>query len=147
MAKRGRPTKYKKQYCEDIVAFFDVPRTEEKIIPHITASGVAKIRKEKAREFPTLIDFAHKIGVTTQTIWEWTTKHPEFSYSVQRAKELQENFLVKNGLDGYYQPQIFALVATNFTSMKDKSSREITGKDGGPIDTKITVEFVDAAGD
>ena len=138
----GRPSKYKKQYCEEIIRFFDVPRTTSKKVTHVTKAGVTTFDKTIPQELPTLIAFAHKIGVTRTTLYQWAEDHPEFSYSLKKAVELSEDFLTKNGLEGFYQPNIFQLVATNYTSMKNKETKEHTGADGGPVETKITVEFI-----
>lgn len=51
-SKGGRPTKYKEEYCE-------------MLIDHL-ASG---------KPFRS---FGRKIGVSVETIYEWTRKHPEF---------------------------------------------------------------------
>lgn len=139
----GRPTKYKKQYCEDIVRFFDVPRTKSKKITHITKSGVTTFDKTIPEDLPTLIAFAHKIGVTRSTLYQWAEDHPEFSDSLKKAVELSEDFLTKNGLDGYYQPNIFQLIATNYTSLKAKETREHTGADGGSIIHEIVFKVID----
>jgi hypothetical protein len=44
-----RPTKYKKQYCEEIIRFFDVPQTKIQKVTQITASGVTEFNKEVQR--------------------------------------------------------------------------------------------------
>ena len=68
----------------------------------------------------------------------------EFSVSYRKALELEKEFLIQNGLKGFYQPNIFQFIASNLTDMKNKETKGHTGADGGPIQTKVTVEFVDA---
>jgi hypothetical protein len=140
----GRPSKYKKQYCEEIIRFFDVPQTKIKKVTQITASGVTEFNKEVPENLPTIIGFARKIGVLSETLKEWADKYEEFSVSYRKALELEKEFLIQNGLKGFYQPNIFQFIASNLTDMKNKETKEHTGADGGPIQTKVTVEFVDA---
>ena len=139
----GRP-KYKKQYCEEIIRFFDVPQTKIQKVTQITASGVTEFNKEVPENLPTIIGFARKIGVLSETLKEWADKYEEFSVSYRKALELEKEFLIQNGLKGFYQPNIFQFIASNLTDMKNKETKEHTGADGGPIQTKVTVEFVDA---
>jgi len=138
----GRPTKYKKQYCEEIIRFFDVPQTKIQKVTQITASGVTEFNKEVPENLPTIIGFARKIGVLSETLKEWADKHEEFSVSYRKALELEKEFLIQNGLKGFYQPNIFQFIASNLTDMKNKETKEHTGADGGPVQTKITVEFI-----
>lgn len=56
----GRPTKYRPEYCEELVAF--------------------------CREGYSITGFAGEIGVGRETISEWARVHPEFSVAVSRAK-------------------------------------------------------------
>jgi len=138
----GRPSKYKKQYCEEIIRFFDVPQTKIQKVTKITASGVTEFHKEVPENLPTIIGFARKIGVLSETLKEWADKYEEFSVSYRKALELEKEFLIQNGLKGFYQPNIFQFIASNLTDMKNKETKEHTGADGGPVQTKITVEFI-----
>lgn len=138
----GRPTKYKKQYCEEIIRFFDVPQTKIQKVTQITASGVTEFNKEVPENLPTIIGFARKIGVLSETLKEWADKYEEFSVSYRKALELEKEFLIQNGLKGFYQPNIFQFIASNLTDMRNKETKEHTGADGGPVETKITVEFI-----
>ena len=103
----GRPTKYKKQYCEEIIRFFDVPQTKIQKVTQITASGVTEFNKEVPENLPTIIGFARKIGVLSETLKEWADKYEEFSVSYRKALELEKEFLIQNGLKGFYQPKCY----------------------------------------
>lgn len=138
----GRPTKYKKQYCEEIIRFFDIPQTKLQKVTHVTASGVTEFNKEVPENLPTIIGFARKIGVLSETLKEWAEKYEEFSVSYKKALELEKEFLIQNALKGFYQPNIFQFIASNLTDMRNKETKEHTGADGGPVETKITVEFI-----
>ena len=55
MAKIGRPSKYKKKYCKEMIEYFDIPAT------FVDSDG-----KEKANDLPTIAGFAHSIGTTVR---------------------------------------------------------------------------------
>lgn len=138
--KRGRPTKYKPGYCQEIVKFFSKEPYTEKELKHYQDDGET-IKwidyKEVANDIPFFSDFAASIGVNDDTLQNWTKKHPDFFGAYMRAKELQKQFLITNGLKGLYNPRFAIFTATNITDMQDKKEHEISGKNGEPIGIRI----------
>lgn len=131
MAKTGRPTKYKPEYCEAIVAFFDVKPYRNRRIPHYEKSGkvdekgnrvvVWYDRERIANDVPWFGDFCASIGAHIDTVLEWSKQHAEFSGAYARAKDLQKRFLVINGLAGIIDSNFAKFTAVNITDMRDKS--------------------------
>lgn len=70
----GRPSKYKREYCDFI--------------------------KEKGRTGMTLEMIAEEIGVHRDSLKEWAAVHPEFSAAMRQAKQSQEVFMQKMGMKG-----------------------------------------------
>jgi len=126
----ARPTKYKKEYCEEIIEFFSKPPFFEREIEYRNKDGdVYKTEfKREANSLPFISAFARKIGVCRDTINEWTKKHKEFSDSLKKAKELQKEFLITNGLLGLYQPTFAIFTAKNITDMRDQKQVAIEGE-------------------
>lgn len=127
----ARPTKYKKEFCQEIIDFFDQePYTQEEI-PHYKNGQVAWVDKKlKANDIPTLRNFAKKIGVGVSTVYDWCDeKHSsfqkEFSDAFTRAKEIRKWFLIQNGLHGLYNPSFAIFTAKNITDMEDKSQHDV----------------------
>lgn len=118
----GRPTDYKKEYCDKMLEFFDTEIT--KTIKIIT-TGKNEYRKEEEKEIantlPTFERFAINIGVNKDTLYEWEKVHDEFSDSMGKCREIQQDFLIQNGLKGLYQSNFAIFVAKNYTEMKDKT--------------------------
>ena len=56
----GRPTKYKPEYCKDIVDYLSQGRA--------------------------IVEFCAKIGISVQTLHRWREAHPEFSDAYEEAK-------------------------------------------------------------
>jgi hypothetical protein len=158
----GRPTKYRKEYCDQLVKFFSKkPYRKYKVLTTDRRSGREYIDEEtRAVEFPTLEIFAHKIGVNTDTIVQWASlvypedheyagqlKHPEFAAAYTRAKQLQKHILVVNGLMGYYNGSFATFVATNFTDMEAKTKSEVSGPNGGPMEVRAALDMLDDVGE
>lgn len=140
----GRPTDYKPEYCESLVAFFDCEPYEKVVMEEQERENVTKGTKSKtvkykmiANKLPTFVQFARSIGVTTKTVWQWANetdpefveradgvqaplRYPEFSKAYAEAKELQKDFLIQNGLQGTSPSTAFIFVAKNLTDMVDR---------------------------
>lgn len=123
--KKGRPSKYKPQFCQEIIDFFSgepyqLTVTEE--MKEYFTNGILK--KELARKklipekLPTFFRFSEKIKVDQGTLLEWAAKYPAFSRAFTRAKELQKEFLMALGLAGVTPPAAFMFIASNITDMR-----------------------------
>lgn len=131
----GRPSKYKPEYCDEIIEFFNQPPYEDFEIPHYDKHGAVKWNdiKRMPRKLPTLVEFANHIKVGVSTVYDWIdNKHSsyqkKFSDTFIRAKKIQENFLIQNGLQGLYNPLFAKFVAINLTDMRDKTEVEHSGE-------------------
>ena len=126
----GRPTKYKKEYCEQIIAFFSRKPYKEKEIQHKNKDGDTYKTEyvKEANDIPFISEFAREIGVCHDTILEWANRHKDFSLALKKAKELQKEFLIKNGLAGLYNPTFAIFTAKNITDMRDVSNVEVEDK-------------------
>ncbi len=140
--KGGRPSKYKEEYNQAMIEFFDVNPYEVQVIDD----------KAYPARFPTFARFALSIGVCTDTLWEWAhgrtsedaLKHPEFSDTYKKAKEYQEAYLYEAGISGLID-RTFGIWATK-TLLGHKEPE----KDAQVIDTdvgKIKIEVVGANAD
>jgi hypothetical protein len=100
----GRPTKYKKKYCTEIIEFM--------------AEGY------------TATAFAGHIGVNFDTICEWTKQHPEFSEARKQGQAACEKYLITMGkglmtgrIKGNPTPWIFMM--KNICGWRDKQDLTI----------------------
>ena len=134
--KRGRPTKYKPEFCQQLIDFFDVEPYEDVKIPHYKGKGdkrelVWTDLKRMANRLPTLRNFAKHINVSVRVIYNWVDSkqdvfHEEFLHAFTCAKEIRKWFLIENGLNGLYNPLFAKFVAINITDMEEKA--DITSK-------------------
>lgn len=122
----GRPSEYDPKYCQAIIEFFSIKpyhNDHEQLDMH---TGEITLEKGAwvANDFPTFAAFAVKIGVHRETLLNWCDAYPEFFDAYKRAKELQENFLVVNGLKELTPPAFTIFVAKNVLGWRDKQPGE-----------------------
>jgi transposase len=144
----GRPTLFREEYAEQLLAYFDKEPFERR--PLLDKEGNEKGSEVVPTKFPTLARFATMIGVTRDTLYEWSTatnedgslKHSDFSYAYKRAKEYQEAILVEGAMAGAFQSNFSIFTAKNVLGWRDKIDQEITGAEGAPLLQGIQVTFV-----
>lgn len=120
--KMGAPTKYKEEFCEELISFFDVES--------FTVEGGKTI----PGKFPTVARFALNIGVHVTTLHDWATakdkkgniKLPDFSYAYKTAKLYQEAYLYEAGLVGAID-RTFGIWATKTILGHKEPEREPEG--------------------
>ncbi|PHS64343.1 MAG: hypothetical protein COB09_08170 [Thalassobium sp.] len=127
----GRPTKYKPEYCTEVIEFFDqepfimATKVDEEgsEVPVLDKHGNPVLIPCK---FPTKEGFARKVGVCRDTIHEWEKTYPEFSDAIKKAETIQKDILIQNGLLGNYEKTFAIFVAKNVTDMRDKQELSVT---------------------
>ena len=147
----GRPTKFKAEFVEKIIKFFDIDPYKKEVLEYSKeyfATGVLKKESEKFKhipnKLPTLYGFAKDVGVDYTTVYRWAEKGedlPEdgikkdedkknfkrFCNAYKEAKELQKEFLISIGLAGAAPSPFAIFTAKNVTDMRDKQEVEHSG--------------------
>lgn len=130
----GRPSKYKKEFADQLIDYFDVEPYRRELKAESTAYGKNGNETFNKKEYilvandpPFLIGFCEEIGISMDTLHEWVDKYPEFSDAYARAKELFKRFLVTNGLNRAADSAFTIFTAKNTTDMKDKMELEPSG--------------------
>ena len=141
---KGRKTKYKPEYCDEMMKYFDIEPLFETPVDIYDKKGNLKLSKVAfvPNNLPTFAGFAVQIGVSVDTLNEWQTarypedykdkkligklKHPEFSEATRRAKACQEKILVTNALRNNYNSSFAIFFTKNCLGWKDKTETDIT---------------------
>ena len=125
----GRPSKYKKKYCKEIIEYFKVESTKTEYKEEYFVNGELKSRVPivTANDIPTFQGYANSIGVHMDTLQEWCKVHEEFSVAYNKAKQLQEKIWLENGMTGRYSPQFAIFFGKNCLGYKDKQEVEHSG--------------------
>ena len=104
----GAPERYLPEYAalklEEYLTFCE-KGNEPTLIP--TESSY--IVMQNAR-MPSLIGYARYLGFPRQTLEHWVTQHPDFARALDLLKDVQQEFLVNNGLSGRYNATLAKLM-------------------------------------
>ena len=140
----GRPTKYKPEYCQQLIAYMTQEPWEEVEVTHTNRKGETWTEtKLRPRPIRFLTVFAHEIGVTRDTLAEWYRVHPEFSDAYTRAREMQAEHLLQCGFMGLSDPTMTKFAAVNLTDLSDRSQVEHSGQidTGQPVSDEVLTRF------
>lgn len=131
----NRNTKYTPELCDKLIDFFTEEPYDDIEIPHYGKDGELKWidKKRMPRKLPTLVQFAKQNNISVSVIFDWidpknSVYHKEFDETLKKAKELQKDWLIQNGLQGLYNSIFAKFVAINITDMVDKVETDITSK-------------------
>lgn len=125
---RGRPTIYRPIYCKKLVEFFERPPTKVVKRQIMTKMGMRTEDVEVPNDLPTIEGFARAMGISVRVLYEWIKIYPEFMHAFMETRSLGKEFLVQNGLKGFYQPHIFQFIAKNYTDMRDKTEMDMSAE-------------------
>lgn len=135
----GRPTTYSEEMlikareyieqCQDV-------EVEEDL--ETQGHGGAPKRKNKAVvRLPTKGGLARYLGVSRDTLYEWSSAHDEFSDIMETLGAEQEDRLINNGLSGDYNPTIAKVLLTKHGYADKQEIDHTTG--GEKIDNSSAI--------
>lgn len=116
---RGRPTKYRPEYCEQVIE-------------------LGRLGKSPAQ-------IAAALDVARATLTNWAEDHPDFLAALTRAYDLSQAWFEDRGQEGLTAPgfnanlwakQVSSRFADDYTS---KSKTEVTGPNGSPLGPAVIV--------
>ena len=132
----GQPTKYKPEYCQQLIDYFSIEPLEiirEQEI--IGAEGGKYVSRRLPQRFPWFEGFARKIGVHRNTLKNWCAEHPEFAEAYDTAKDLQREFIVDVALSGAAPPSFAIFTMKNVCGWRDERDLKLKkAKEEGDID-------------
>lgn len=114
----GRPTKYRKEYCDEILDYFGRPPYVE--VTRTNPKTGMEYTERQATDLPTVERFASELGVAVSTVYQWTHEHPEFSEAFTRARQMQVDHLLQNGLHGHFREGLAKFMLTNLSEYQER---------------------------
>lgn len=120
----ARPTEYRPEFCDQVIAW--------------------------GEEGKSVTWMAAQLDVSKQTVHNWAAANPEFLDALMRAKTKAQAYWEDMGQDGIKSPMFNGSVyaksmAARFPEdWRENKGVELTGVGGGPVQTAMTIEFVDA---
>ena len=124
---KSMPLRYRPEFCERLLAFFDVPPFT---VTEVQKKDGSIALVETAAELPTFAAFAKQLGTTCDVLLAWEKAHPAFMQAAQKARDLQGNILIQNSLRGNYSASFAVFTAKNLLGWKD-------GKEEGALGSVI----------
>lgn|SRR5574343_730380 len=118
-AKVGRPSLYKPEYCQVVM--------------------------DMGREGKSFAQMAAALDIDKDTLYHWRTQHEEFSVALSRARTYAQAWWETKGQDGLSNRDInpgmykIAMAARFPDDYSDRSKVELTGANGGPIKSEVTM--------
>lgn len=122
--KTGRPTDYRKEYCERLIEMGNLGYTKAMM--------------------------ARDLGVARMTLDNWASDHPEFLDAITRARDLALAFMEEKGLNGLdmagFNSSLYAKLMSGMFpgDYSEHKKVEVTGKDGQPLQQIAPVIIIQA---
>ena len=143
----GRPGKYYKEIIDDMFEYFNRQLTKIETKKCTTKTGgTFWLDDVIANDFPTFEQFSTLYPfVAIKTMQSWTRektkdgkrlRYKKFSEAYAICKQLQKDFLIKNGITGKLQPQMAKLIGINLAGLRDEKSITHKGDEENPVVTK-----------
>lgn len=118
----GRPTDYRDEYCERVIEL----GTQGKSHAQIAAA----------------------LGVSRMSLYRWAETHKEFNSAITHARDLSQAWWEDRGQEGLTAQLFNASLWAKSMSARfpddytERQRREVTGKNGGPVEQVSRIERV-----
>lgn len=113
----GRPTLYNENTVERAQQYLSDAR-----------DSYDEVTKNIVVDLPSVEGLALYLGVSRDTLYEWSRVHPDFSDTLATIKAKQRKVLIDKGLSGDYNSVIAKLVLSSNHGMSEKVETDITSK-------------------
>lgn len=108
----GRPTKYRPEYCQQLLDYFTLDPYKQLVDEDNNPTGLPP-------KFPTIERFSESIGVVKNTVYDWAKKHTDFSDALKRARDKQKAFLTEAAMAGIYDRTFILFASKNLINWSD----------------------------
>lgn len=106
----GRPTKYSPDILQQSEEYIDSCEDREEQVVSGQSEKFTAFKTRTVVNLPTIEGLALHLKVHRDTIFEWESKYPDFSDTLNVLRGKQLRVLLNKGLSGDYNPMIAKLV-------------------------------------
>jgi hypothetical protein len=122
MPENKNGVRYRTQFCEDLIRFFNIPPFS---VTEVVKKDGSISLVETPAQLPTFAAFAHKTGVSVSVLKMWEEDHADFKQAADRARDLQGDILLQNSLRGNYSASFAVFAAKNLLGWSDGKEKEM----------------------
>jgi hypothetical protein len=126
MAKMGRPTKYKKEYCKMIIDYFKGGQVGDDF-----------------KYFPSIAGFCCQIHSFKSRVYEWADANPDFRDSLKEALGYAEQMLSTNALNRKWDSGYARFLSCNYHDLHEKTQTEVNVTGGLDLKGGINITWTD----
>lgn len=126
--KRGAPEKYKPEYCQELIDYFQAP------LDKAATAGTRIDDEGREYEFQpvvlpaTFAGFAAAHDVWRDILQRWAESHPDFDDAMKKAKELQEQLTTQMGASGGFKTAFAIFMMKNTAGWRDKHDVDVNSR-------------------
>lgn len=136
----GRPSKYSNEMLTKAHEYLQ-QCVDEELEFHKTRGDKTNTYERKLKvNLPSVEGLSIYLGVSRDTLYEWSKEHQEFSDTLDEVLKLQKKVLIEKGLSGDYNPLISKLVLSANHGMRDKTDVTSDGE-------RLTINVIKFDGD
>lgn len=140
MASRGRPTKYKEEFCQEVDVYLEA--NKDYYVSRLKGKWVEEQLKVK---LPSVEDFSYYLDVNESTLYERKKKYPSFSKALGKIMHEQKKRLMEMSLSWEYNSTIAKLIlsANHWMSETQKTEVKLDGNINlSEMSTEQLYEFI-----
>lgn len=130
MRKVGRPTTYSPSLIKKVEEYITSCQDEEYQVTKYEGEKSTGYETKLRVNFPSIEGCALYLKVHKETLYNWESRHPEFSDVIAKLRQEQAQRLLNNGLSGAYNPTIAKVILTKHGY---REGIEQTGSEGKPL--------------
>lgn len=127
---RGRPSEYKEEYIDKVDEYLEANQDEEiQLVKQSNSEKGYEMYDNKLKvKLPTIEGFAHFIGVSKKTLYNWRDEHEDFLHALEKIEVEQKERLINSGLSNDYNSTIAKLILSSNHGMREKSDVTTDGE-------------------
>lgn len=123
----------------------DTPGPDSEFTPEVEATCKWYAYEGGWQELNHAVPSIHGLAVHLKkhrgTLYDWKKKFPVLSDIMDFIQTYQVHEAANGALLGTYNSKIAAMMMTNYGGYVEKVSNEISGPNGGPVESKVSVVF------
>lgn len=123
----ARPTEYNEEILTKCREYLDSCEDTEEDYTTSTGMKSESFQRLVRVKIPTIEGLAVFLKINKTTIYEWESKHEEFSNVIGELRSIQAERLINKGLSGDYNPTIAKVLLTKH-GYRDAVDTDITSK-------------------